>query len=173
MVDLERGPLSLVCTIEELLERRSSGSGLEKRDYGRRGSDELTTRHPFIRKMLALTSRTSGGRSVGIVLSRTQATEFVTKTFLGWSSPRVPFMLSCPQSPHSPSTFSIREGSRMTGLAVCLYALFSICMQLREYTSLHTLQLQATRSEGIFAVKSSIEMENTSMCWLCLLTAVI
>jgi hypothetical protein len=28
-VDLERGPLSLVSTIEELLERKSSGSGLE------------------------------------------------------------------------------------------------------------------------------------------------
>jgi hypothetical protein len=29
---LERGPLSLVITTEELLERRSSGSGLENRD---------------------------------------------------------------------------------------------------------------------------------------------
>jgi hypothetical protein len=35
-VYLERGPLSLVSTIEELLERKSSGSGLESRDYGRR-----------------------------------------------------------------------------------------------------------------------------------------
>jgi hypothetical protein len=35
-VDLEQGPLSLVSTIEELLERKSSGSGLESRDYGRR-----------------------------------------------------------------------------------------------------------------------------------------
>jgi hypothetical protein len=35
-VGLERGPLSLVSTIEELLGRESSGSGLEKRDYGRR-----------------------------------------------------------------------------------------------------------------------------------------
>jgi hypothetical protein len=33
---LERGPLSLVATIEELLGRKSSGSGLESRDYGRR-----------------------------------------------------------------------------------------------------------------------------------------
>jgi hypothetical protein len=30
------GPLSLVSTIEQLLERKSSGSGLENRDYGRR-----------------------------------------------------------------------------------------------------------------------------------------
>jgi hypothetical protein len=36
VVGLERGPLSLVNTIEELLEIKSSGSGLENRDYGRR-----------------------------------------------------------------------------------------------------------------------------------------
>jgi hypothetical protein len=32
---LQRGPLSLVSTIQELLERESSGCGLENRDYGR------------------------------------------------------------------------------------------------------------------------------------------
>jgi hypothetical protein len=32
---LERGPLSLVSTIEELLERKSSGSGPENREYDR------------------------------------------------------------------------------------------------------------------------------------------
>jgi hypothetical protein len=36
VVGLERGPLSLVSTIEELLERKISGSGLEKREYCRR-----------------------------------------------------------------------------------------------------------------------------------------
>jgi hypothetical protein len=36
IVDLERGILSLVSTIEELLGRKSSGSGLENREYGRR-----------------------------------------------------------------------------------------------------------------------------------------
>jgi hypothetical protein len=36
VVGLERGPLNLVSTIEELLERKSSGSGLENREYGRR-----------------------------------------------------------------------------------------------------------------------------------------
>jgi hypothetical protein len=35
-VGLERYPLSLVSTIEELLERKSSGSGLESREYDRR-----------------------------------------------------------------------------------------------------------------------------------------
>jgi hypothetical protein len=42
VVVLERGPPSLVSTIEE-------GSGLENRDYGRRGSAALTTWHPSIR----------------------------------------------------------------------------------------------------------------------------
>jgi hypothetical protein len=32
----ERGPLSLVSTIEELLGRKYSGAGLESREYGRR-----------------------------------------------------------------------------------------------------------------------------------------
>jgi hypothetical protein len=36
VVDLERGPLSLVDTIEELLDRKSSGSGLEIREHGRK-----------------------------------------------------------------------------------------------------------------------------------------
>jgi hypothetical protein len=33
---LERCPLNLVTKIEELLERKSSGSGLERREYGGR-----------------------------------------------------------------------------------------------------------------------------------------
>jgi hypothetical protein len=49
-VGLERGPLSLVSITEELFERKSSGSGLENRDYGRRGSAT-----PFYPKKLALT----------------------------------------------------------------------------------------------------------------------
>jgi hypothetical protein len=36
VVGLERGPLSLVGTIEELTERKSTGFGLENRDYSRR-----------------------------------------------------------------------------------------------------------------------------------------
>jgi hypothetical protein len=66
-VGLERGPLSLVSTIEELLERKSSGSGLESRDYGRR---DPPRRSPVILypQKLSLTLPTSGGRSVGIVI---------------------------------------------------------------------------------------------------------
>jgi hypothetical protein len=43
---LERGPLSLVSTTEELLGRNSSGSGLESREYGRRDVT-LTTWRPL------------------------------------------------------------------------------------------------------------------------------
>jgi hypothetical protein len=49
VVGLERGPLSLVSTIKELPERKSSGSGLENRDYGRAA---MAARHPCIRKSL-------------------------------------------------------------------------------------------------------------------------
>jgi hypothetical protein len=76
-VGLERGPLSLVGTTEELLERNSSGSGLENRDYGRRGIRRAHHATPFYEQKFALTSQTSGGRSVGIVRSRTKATELV------------------------------------------------------------------------------------------------
>jgi hypothetical protein len=75
-MSLERGPLSLVSTNEELLGRKSSGSGLENREYGRR--DQLYwPRNTFYLQELALTSLTSGGHSVGIVSSGNKATEFV------------------------------------------------------------------------------------------------
>jgi hypothetical protein len=75
VVGLEWGPLSLVSTVEELLERKSSGTGLENREYGRRDPSRWScgTLYPQI---LALTSTASGGRSVGIVCSQTKATEF-------------------------------------------------------------------------------------------------
>jgi hypothetical protein len=74
-VGLERGPLSLVGTNEELLERKSNGSGLESREYSRRDPSRWP-RGTLYPQNLALTSPTSGGRSVGVVRSRTQATEF-------------------------------------------------------------------------------------------------
>jgi hypothetical protein len=75
LVGLERGPLCLVSTTEELLGRKSSGSGIENRDYGRR--DPLSwPRGTLYPQTLALTSPTSGGRSVGILRSRIQAKEF-------------------------------------------------------------------------------------------------
>jgi hypothetical protein len=50
-VGLERGPLSLVSATEKLLERKSSGFGLEIREYGRRESVTLTTWHPLSSKV--------------------------------------------------------------------------------------------------------------------------
>jgi hypothetical protein len=75
IVGLERGPLSFVSTTEELLEIKSSGSGLENREYGRRDPSRWQ-RGTLYPQQLTLTSSTNGGRSVGIVRSQTQAMEF-------------------------------------------------------------------------------------------------
>jgi hypothetical protein len=58
-----------------VLERKSSGSGLEIREYGRRDPSRWQ-RGTLYPQRSALTSSTSDGRSVGIVHSRTQATNF-------------------------------------------------------------------------------------------------
>jgi hypothetical protein len=64
VVGLERGLLSFVSTTEELLVRKRSGSGLENWHYGRR--DLLCwPRSTLYPQKLALSSPTSGGRSVG------------------------------------------------------------------------------------------------------------
>jgi hypothetical protein len=60
----------------ELLRRKSGSSGIENREYGR-GDPSHRPHDTLYLQKLALTSPTSGGRSVGIVRSRTQATEFV------------------------------------------------------------------------------------------------
>jgi hypothetical protein len=73
---LERGPFSLVGTIEELLGRESSGSGLKNREYGRRESATLTTSHPLSAEVGI--NFPDKRRSLGrIVRSRTQATEIL------------------------------------------------------------------------------------------------
>jgi hypothetical protein len=56
--------------------RNSSGSGVETREYGR-GDPLRWPRDTLYAQMLALTSPTCGGRSVGIVRLRTKTTEFV------------------------------------------------------------------------------------------------
>jgi hypothetical protein len=73
-VGLEWDPLSLMSISRELLRRNSSGSGLEIREYSRR--DVTLTAWHLQPQKLALTLMTSGGHSVDIVRSRTQATEF-------------------------------------------------------------------------------------------------
>jgi hypothetical protein len=70
VVGLERGTLSLVSTTEELLGRKVAAPVLKTENTAVRMS----------REKLTITSPTSGGRSVGIVRSRTQAMEF----FFSW-----------------------------------------------------------------------------------------
>jgi hypothetical protein len=84
---MERGPLSLVSTIEKLLERKSSGSGLESENTAVGDSSRWPRRTLYPQK-LALTSPTSVGRLVGIVRSRTQATEFQKIGGIGFSNLR-------------------------------------------------------------------------------------
>jgi hypothetical protein len=81
VVGLERGPLSLVSTIEELLGRNSSRSSLETREYGR-GDPLRWPRDTLYPQKLALTSPKSGGRSVSIDRLRTKATEFFLWTLV-------------------------------------------------------------------------------------------
>jgi hypothetical protein len=76
VVGLEWGPLSLVRITEELLEWKSSGSGIENREYGR-GDPLRWPRGTLYPQKLTLSSPTSGSCSVGIVRLRAKATEFV------------------------------------------------------------------------------------------------
>jgi hypothetical protein len=71
VVGLERSPLSLVRIIEKLLEWKSSGSDQENR-FNDLGDPLRWPRDTLYRQKLALTSPTSGGRSVGIVRLRTK-----------------------------------------------------------------------------------------------------
>jgi hypothetical protein len=81
VVGLERGPLNLVGTIEELLERKSSGNGLENLEYGR-GDPLRWQSDTLYPQTLALTWPTSGGRSVGIICSQTKDTEFFISLYI-------------------------------------------------------------------------------------------
>jgi hypothetical protein len=60
----------------QLRSRKSSGSGLENREYCRRDPSRRP-RGTLYPQKLAETSPTSGGRSIGIVCSRTQATDLL------------------------------------------------------------------------------------------------
>jgi hypothetical protein len=72
---MERGPLALVSTIEALLGRKSSGSGLENREYGRR--DPLCRPCNILYPQnVALNLPKSSGRSVSIVHSRPNVLDF-------------------------------------------------------------------------------------------------
>jgi hypothetical protein len=75
-VGLERGHSAFVSTIEELLGKNSSGSGIET-DNTAKGNRHAYYATPLYPQKLALTSPTSGGRYTGIVRSRTRAMEII------------------------------------------------------------------------------------------------
>jgi hypothetical protein len=62
-VCLEQDPLNLVSTTEELLERNTSGSGLENREYGR-GDPLLWPDDTIYSQKLALCWQAAVARSV-------------------------------------------------------------------------------------------------------------
>jgi hypothetical protein len=74
VLGLERGPLSLVSTTEELLGWKNRGSGLENLEYGHRDPWRWP-RGSLYSQNLALTWPISGGLWVGIVRPGTQATK--------------------------------------------------------------------------------------------------
>jgi hypothetical protein len=76
VVGLERGPLSLVSTTEEILGRNGSSYGLENREYGS-GDPLRWPRNTLYLRKLVLTSPTCGGHLVGVVRLRTKATDVV------------------------------------------------------------------------------------------------
>jgi hypothetical protein len=82
-VSLERGPLSLMSTVEELLGKKSTCSGLENRDYDRRDPSRWPC-GTLCSPKLAPTSSTSGGRSIGILLSITKATESLISVIISY-----------------------------------------------------------------------------------------
>jgi restriction endonuclease S subunit len=78
IVGLERGPLSLVSTTEELLERKVANPVLKTENTAIGIRHAVGTLYP---QKLVITSPTSGSRSVGIVRSRTQTMEFSFSLF--------------------------------------------------------------------------------------------
>jgi hypothetical protein len=75
VVGLERGPLSLVRIIEELLER-TVAAPVYKAEINGRGNSLRWPRNTLCPLKLALISPTSGGRSVGIVRWLTEPRSF-------------------------------------------------------------------------------------------------
>jgi hypothetical protein len=86
VVGLERGLLSLVSTIEELLGSKSSGSGLESIEYGR-GDPLSSPRDTLYPQTFSPTSTTSGSRSVCIVPRWLRPRSFFSCCNIPWQWP--------------------------------------------------------------------------------------
>jgi hypothetical protein len=91
VVRLEGGPLSLVSTTEELIDRKVAApvQKTENTAVGIRHADHVA---PSISKSWH-TSPTSGGRSVGIVRSRTETMEFFFYIYNIITSDLIPFCM--------------------------------------------------------------------------------
>jgi hypothetical protein len=76
VVSLERGPISLVSTNEELIQRKSSSSGLGNREYGRR-DPSCWSRDTLYPQKVDTKFANKRWSLVGIVHSWTKAMEFI------------------------------------------------------------------------------------------------
>jgi hypothetical protein len=86
VVGLERGPLSLMSTTEELLGRKRNGSGLKNQKCGRR-NPLYWPRNTLYQQTLAVTSPTRGCRTIGIVRGYNWVTLFLGEIYTGtWPS---------------------------------------------------------------------------------------
>jgi hypothetical protein len=139
-IGLERGPLSLVSAIEGLIGRKSSGYGLESRYYDRRDPSRWP-RGSLYPQNLALTSPSSGGCSIGIVRSWTQATEFsfiLASRLLCWS---IMLMLNCVDLP-----FGINFSSTYSFLLFLFSILYiytnTTCFGLIDHHQVYKLDLR-------------------------------
>jgi hypothetical protein len=77
VVSLERGPLSLVSTIEELRERKCSGSGPENQDYGRKDPLRSPRDTPLSAKVR--TNFADKRRSLGLYTKATETQRVLMK----------------------------------------------------------------------------------------------
>jgi hypothetical protein len=123
VVGLERGPLSIASTTEELLATKSNGCCLENREYGRRWSFTLTTWHPLsprvginfpdkLRPLGRCSSLADSGHGVCFI-ARTMFTQRLIKQ----RSAAVPSRLSSP--PASSAAVSWQNG--VNSIAFSLY----------------------------------------------------
>jgi hypothetical protein len=120
-VGLKGGPLSLVSTIEELLGRKSSGSGLENREYGHRDPSHWPHGTLYPQKS-SLTSPTSGGGlSIGIFRSLTQTTEFFMFQILKVRIWKRKFLVRQVWSPKFDSRLSLNSTRRYCFPNTCRY----------------------------------------------------
>jgi hypothetical protein len=171
-VGLERGLLSLVNTIEELLGRKSSGSCLESRHYCHRDPSSYP-RGTLYPQKLALTSPTS-----------TLATECVVcfEMINGWVAvvlgrKPVPISLCSPQSPHgkyylnlnifdkqtinrSISQSCVKQLSAASTVRIRMYVLLLLIVQRCHSDS---LQAQYMKQSSY----SLLNLEDEALSWLC------